>query len=300
MALEKSQQLNETLEADLEKVQKEASNSFDAMSVAGTYTSRYPQSGYAASTRRGRSSPTSSIISGFDPAHSSPGPTSLSALRAGGGEPMGGGSGMLPMMTAQRDRYRKKIEELNSELQKSHTTISGLRSEVNALQKDNLDLYEKTRYVSSYNRSTGSSAYTSGGNGNPGVVNVGSSNTTSSGLTMDRYRTTYESNLSPFAAFRGRESARALKRMSVFERMVFRITRLVLATRTSRNLFALYCVGLHLLVFLMLYWSATADIEGSRVIAASAANAAAGGGPVAAGGADPVEWQKEGFQEGTS
>lgn len=42
--LERSQNLNATLENDLEKVQQEASNNFpsSAMSVAGTYTSRYP------------------------------------------------------------------------------------------------------------------------------------------------------------------------------------------------------------------------------------------------------------------
>ncbi|KAF2010967.1 hypothetical protein BU24DRAFT_399081 [Aaosphaeria arxii CBS 175.79] len=288
MELEKSRNLNETLEADLEKVQQEASNAFEssAMSVAGTYTSRYPQSSYGG-TRRGRAtSPTSSIISGFDPAHSQ---TTLSSLRAGG-EPGGGGSGILPMVTAQRDRFKKRNGELEAELQKSYKTVSTLRSEISALQKDNLDLYEKTRYVSSYNRgghASGTSA--TAVNANPSTIHVSSD--TSSGLTMDRYRSAYESSISPFAAFRGRESNRALKRMSVFERLVFRITRLVLATRTSRNLFAAYCMGLHLMVFWMLYSYATADIG------AAVATATAAGGPVAVPGTEPVEWQKESFEE---
>ena len=139
MDLEKSKLLNETLEADLEKVQQEASNAFDpsAMSVAGTYTSRYPQSSFAG-TRRGRaSSPTSSIISGFDPAHTPQ--NTLSALRAGGGDAPGG-SGILPMVTAQRDRFKKRNTELEAELQKSYQSVSSLRSEVAALQKDNHDL----------------------------------------------------------------------------------------------------------------------------------------------------------------
>ena len=293
MELEKSRNLNETLEADLEKVQQEASNAFDpgAMSVAGTYTSRYPQSSYAA-TRRGRSSPTSSIISGFDPAHTPGTPSTLSSLRAG--EPVGGGSGILPMVTAQRDRFKKRNSELEAELQKAYQNVSTLRSEVSALQKDNLDLYEKTRYVSSYNRAgAGSSASAYSSNPNPSTIQM--TGDTSSGLTMDRYRSAYESNLSPFAAFRGRESARALKRMSVFERMVFRVTRLVLATRTSRNLFAVYCLALHLLVFLMLYWSATADMHSTM---APVAVAASRGGPIAAGADEGAVWQKEGFEKG--
>ncbi|KAF2816064.1 golgi membrane protein [Mytilinidion resinicola] len=296
MELEKSRRLTETLENDLEKVQQEASNAFpsSAMSVAGTYASRYPQSSFGG--RRKQSSPTSSIISGFDPQQASL--NTMEAIRMG--EPVGGGSGILPMVTAQRDRFKKRNSELESELSKAYQNVSSLRSEIASLQKDNLDLYEKTRYVSTYNRGhpAGSSALQYSTNPNPSTIQVSSD--TSSGLTMDRYRSTYEQNISPFAAFRGRESARALKRMSVFERIVFRITRLVLATRTSRNLFAAYCLGLHLLVFFMLYWAGTADIEKhSANLGEAALAAAAGGGPVDGGGeANPGDWHQEGFQEG--
>ncbi|PSN75007.1 Golgi membrane protein-like protein [Corynespora cassiicola Philippines] len=286
MELEKSRNLNETLEADLEKVQQEASNAFDpsAMSVAGTYVSRYPQSSYAGTRRGGgRSSPTSSIISGFDPQPSQ-------SLRPG--DAAGGGSGILPMVTAQRDRFKKRNAELEAELQKTYTTVSSLRNEVAALQKDNLDLYEKTRYVSSYNRGPSSSASAYAANPNPNTIHI--SDNTSSGLTMDRYQSAYESRISPFAAFRGRESARALRRMHVFERMVFRVTRLVLQTRTSRNLFAAYCLGLHFMVFWML-WSYAGASAGATI-----ATAAAPGGPIAAGGDDPTVWQKEGFEKGGS
>ncbi|KAF1950055.1 hypothetical protein CC80DRAFT_497069 [Byssothecium circinans] len=276
MELEKSRNLNETLEADLEKVQQEATNAFDpsAMSVAGTYTSRYPQSSFAGTRRGGgRSSPTSSIISGFDPAHA---PQSLSALRAGG-EPMGGGSGILPMVTAQRDRFKKRNAELEAELQKTYQNVSSLRSEVASLQKDNLDLYEKTRYVSSYNRSSGggpaSSASSYAANPNPSKIHI--SDSTSSGLTMDRYRSQYESNISPFARFRGSETARALRRMHVLERMVFRVTKFVLQTRATRNLFAGYLLGLHFLLFWML-WSYGGEhaVVAAGPIAAAAAAAA--------------------------
>jgi homeobox protein cut-like len=264
MELEKSRALNETLEADLEKVQQEASNTFDpsGMSVAGTYVSRYPQS----SARRGRSSPTSSIISGFDNSSASP----LASLRAG--EAMGGGSGILPMVTAQRDRFKKRNSELEAELQKSYQNVSALRSEIGALQKDNLDLYEKTRYVSSYNahsRAPTSSASAFSANPNPSTVNIGNDAT-------DRYQAKYESNLSPFAAFRGSESARAMKRMHLFERMILRVTKFVLQTRISRNMFAGYLIALHFMVFVMLFNDGgTSAAAGSAIV-----NAASAGGPV--------------------
>ena len=60
---------------------------------------------------------------------------------------MGGGSGILPMITAQRDRFKKRNAQLETELSESHRAVSKLRQEIAALQKDNLQLYEKTRYV---------------------------------------------------------------------------------------------------------------------------------------------------------
>ena len=296
--LERVQILNATLETDLVKVQQEASNAFpsSAMSVAGTYTSRYPSSSYNANSfpsRKGRVSPTSSIISGFDPqsAHRN----TLDAIRAG--EPVGGGSGIMPMIQAQRDRFKQKNTQLEEELSKQYNTVSSLRQEIASLQKDNLNLYEKSRYVSTYSRgapSSSASAYAQP----PQSTAISVSAETPSGLSLDRYRSTYEANLSPFAAFRGRESTRAYKRMSLPERVVFSITRMVLANRTSRNLFAFYCFSLHILIFVMLYWmhSFDASKHASKLSEAVNVAAAAGGNP----GADAQhgDWLQEGFEAG--
>ena len=296
--LERAQNLNATLETDLVKVQQEASNAFpsSAMSVAGTYTSRYPSSSYNANSfpsRKGRVSPTSSIISGFDP--QSTHRNTLDAIRAG--EPVGGGSGIMPMIQAQRDRFKQKNTQLEEELSKQYNTVSSLRQEIASLQKDNLNLYEKSRYVSTYSRgapSSSASAYAQP----PQSTAISVSAETPSGLSLDRYRSTYEANLSPFAAFRGRESTRAYKRMSLPERVVFSITRMVLANRTSRNLFAFYCLSLHILIFVMLYWMHSFDVSKHASNLSEAVNvaAAAGGNP----GADAQhgDWLQEGFEAG--
>lgn len=292
MELEQTQKLNATLENDLQKTQQEASNAFETMSVAGTYTSRYPKSHYG--SRRGRAaSPTSSIIGGFEPTESgSQSPrlgNTLESLRAG--EAVGGGSGILPMVTAQRDRFKKKMGELEQELQKQYQTVSSLRGEVASLQKDNLNLYEKTRYVSTYNR-TATSGASYAGNPNPSTVVIGSGSDA-------RYKSAYEANISPFQAFRGRESARAMKRMSLPERAVFQLTRMVLATRTSRNLFALYCVGLHLLVFMMLYYMGSADTTAHASSLSTSTLKEQVEAVAAAGGAEGHgDWQAAGFEAG--
>ncbi|RMJ21975.1 golgi membrane protein [Aspergillus sp. HF37] len=221
--LEKSQKLSTTLENDLLRVQEEAANAFpsSAMSTTGTYTSKYPHS-----SRRGGTSPTSSIISGFDHAVGSGSPSTMDAIRAG--DPVGGGSGIMPMIQAQRDRFKKKNAELEEELSKMYATVKSLRQEVSALQKDNLNLYERTRYVSTYNRGHGASSSVSGYANKPSNTSVHLSADTPSGLSLDRYQSAYEAQISPFAAFRGRETARAYKRMSIPERIVFSLTRIIL------------------------------------------------------------------------
>lgn len=293
--LERSQKLNATLESDLLTVQQEASNTFpsSAMSTTGTYTSRYPNSSYNAdsfASRRGRSSPTSSIISGFDPQTQSR--NTLDAIRAG--EAVGGGSGIMPMIQAQRDRFKQKNNQLEEQLSQQYSTVSDLRREVASLQKDNLNLYEKSRYVSTYNRGNHSSASSYA----PPIQtsSVSTSDDTPSGSSLDRYRSSYEANLSPFAAFRGRESTRAYKRMSLPERIVFSITKMVLANRTSRNIFAMYCFGLHVLIFIMLYWMASVDATNhssnlSEAMSAGALTAGANPGAAAPHG----DWRQEGF-----
>lgn len=274
--LDKSRTLNEKLESDLESMKVEGANAFPSgASVAGTYITRAPM-------RRGKASPTSSIISGMD-----------GRTGPGDREAVGGGSGILPMVTAQRDRFKKKNAQLEHELSDTHRTVQQLRQEVAALQKDNLNLYEKTRYVSTYNRGGAtSSAYAS--NPNPSTVAIGG--TGNPGISLDRYRQAYESNISPFAAFRGRESARAYRRMNFPERVVYSITRMVLASRTSRNLFAAYCVALHIVVFLSLYWLGNADFE-KHASNFGAAAAAGQGSALADGGTSHGRWREDRFGE---
>lgn len=290
--LESSQVANTTLESDLVKIQREMANGLDTsgMSVAGTYTSRNLATSFKG--RRGRTSPTSSIISGFDPASTSR--TNLDALRAG--DPVGGGSGILPMIQAQRDRFKQKNSQLEEEMSKQHDMISSLRQEVSSLQKDNLSLYEKTRYVSTYNRghqASSASTYSR----SPQGASVQSSSEPLSDLGSDhRYRSAYEANISPFAQFRGREATRAYKRMSLPERIIFSITRMVLANRTSRNLFAGYCMALHMLIFVMLYWMTAADhSQHASHLGDSTAVGAGVVGAIAGADSQHGDWQQEGF-----
>ena len=248
--LTQSRQLNTRLEDDLYKLQSESHYTpfSSAMSTVGT---RYAPS--ISHGRAGRVSPTSSIISGFSPP--------VDSIR---GEPAAVGAGILPMITAQRDRFKQRNTQLEEDIAKSNSTISSLRQEVAALQKDNSQLFEKMRYISTYPQSRASG---------DSYVTIGSTSATPGGTTSslsaasgmhDRYRAAYEANISPFQAFRGREAARAIRKMGLAERVIYSFAKVVLANRVSRNLFAGYCVFLHVLAFAMVYLAGTKEAGEDR------------------------------------
>ncbi|BFZ61164.1 hypothetical protein YB2330_002223 [Saitoella coloradoensis] len=223
-------------------------------SVAGRTTAGWTVSGWTTAGRTeraglggGRVSPTSSIIGLRDD-------TPLSSLKIPGSDGAVGnaGAGILPIVTQQRDRFRARAAQLEEDLRKQNTTIAQLRSEVEGLQKDNVQLYEKTRYLSQY-RETGTSG--------------GVRRTRAEELALDdleggnKYGKAYEQSVNPFEAFRGKESARALSSLNGFDKIVYSMSRTVLANKVTRNLFVGYSVFLHFLVMMCLYRLTLIDTE---------------------------------------
>lgn len=214
--LEKTNNLNQKLEEDLLKTNNSRGGS--AMSVI----SGWHRPG---TVRSGRISPTASILGG-DTGGPLLSPSTLSV-------PSGADTSILPIITQQRDRFKARNTELEEELRKNWTTINTLRKEIDSVKSENVELYEKARYASSYKR-------------NNALLNTDFSS------TEDKYRTVYEEGLSPFQQFKGRETERALSKMGPAERIAYSFTRFVLVNRFSRNLFMVYCLALHVLVMLML------------------------------------------------
>ncbi|OBA20531.1 hypothetical protein METBIDRAFT_43761 [Metschnikowia bicuspidata var. bicuspidata NRRL YB-4993] len=154
---------------------------------------------------------------------------------------------ILPIITKQRDRFREKNKSLEDDLRKQQSTINDLRRKNSQLQTDNEDLYEKTRYVaslrgkdyksmsrdSSYQRENGRKLL----NPKSNVRNL-----------ENPYHISYESKLHPIEQFRQKEQERVNSRLSPVERLFIFVTRSVLATRTTRILFLVYCVCLHCIV----------------------------------------------------
>lgn len=223
-------QLNEKLEGDLAQTNDTVSKlgTGPAMSVVSGWGRSVIGGGPIAGKRVGRLSPTASIIGGYDPSETATLGSNSSAVAD---------ASILPIVTQQRDRFRTRNSELEEDLRKSWSTISQLKKELDSVKRDNVDLYEKARYASSYKRS-------------PATANI----FTSGSNTESSYRDIYEEGISPYQQFKGRESERALSKMGPAERALYSLTRTILVNRTSRNLFAAYCVGLHLLVITILMY----------------------------------------------
>ncbi|ODQ52459.1 hypothetical protein SAICODRAFT_129188 [Saitoella complicata NRRL Y-17804] len=235
--LDEQRALNSKLENDLLQV-NDAKTPGGGGSVAGRTNAGWTVSGWTTAGRTeraggGRVSPTSSIIGLRDDAP-------LSSLKIPGSD--GGNAGILPIVTQQRDRFRARAAQLEEDLRKQNATIAQLRSEVEGLQKDNVQLYEKTRYLSQYRETSG-----------------GVRRTRAEELALDdleggnKYGKAYEQSVNPFEAFRGKESARALSSLNGFDKIVYSMSRMVLANKVTRNLFVGYSVFLHLLVMMCLY-----------------------------------------------
>lgn len=86
--------------------------------------------------------------------------------------------------------------------------------------------------------------------------------------------------------------------MSLPERVVFTVTRIVLTNRMSRNIFAFYLLVLHILIFLMLFWMHSVDSKQISNLGAATGSAALVGGaahPNPGADAKHGDWQQEGF-----
>lgn len=83
------------------------------------------------------------------------------------------------------------------ELRKQYQIITDLRTDIRSLQGDNLKLYEKVRYMQSYQSESSTS-------GVRGTLDPLPANSSTRPDDISKYRTRYEEAMNPFEVFRGR------------------------------------------------------------------------------------------------
>ncbi|KAF9351957.1 hypothetical protein BGX34_000260 [Mortierella sp. NVP85] len=181
---------------------------------------------------------------------------------------------ILPIVTSQRDRFRQRNSELEEQLRQQSEQISNLKNEISQLQRDNLKLYEKAKYMQSYRDESSGSGVGAGYSApstvvdfttpfrNSGVVGrsgAGYKKDDGDDIHMqsldptDKYRSMYEETMNPFEAFHKKEESRRFNSMTPADKAMLTMSRLVLTNKWTRTMLVTYTMGLHFLMVMMLY-----------------------------------------------
>ncbi|XP_042542443.1 protein CASP isoform X6 [Dipodomys spectabilis] len=161
------------------------------------------------------------------------------ASASAGTLPGGHVDSLLSIICSQRERFRSRNQELETESRLAQHTINALQSELDSLRADNVKLFEKIKFLQSY----------------PGR-GAGSDD------TEQRYSSQYEERLDPFSSFSKRERQRKYLSLSPWDKATLGMGRLVLSNKMARTIGFFYTLFLHCLVFLVLYklaWSESVE-----------------------------------------
>jgi homeobox protein cut-like len=175
---------------------------------------------------------------------------------------------MLDIVAGQRDRFRARTLELETENQKMSERLEKVTTDKDALQTDNVRLYEKIRYLQSYAQSASAQRGVGGGGSSTraadvapassaGSVVIGIDEDEGTGGFLNQYRSMYEEMVNPYTLFNRRERHKRISEMSAPERLTLRATQRAVSSKTSRLFVFAYMLCLHLLVFVVLVFVAS-------------------------------------------
>lgn len=121
------------------------------------------------------------------------------------------------IVMAQRDRLRARCDALEAERDSFKRELQAQVQASESLKSDNTKLYEKVRYLQSYNKTAGNrgSAYN----------RSNSLNAADRDLDLEALEQRYEASVDPFRQFSRAERQRKLNEMSPMERTVFIVAK---------------------------------------------------------------------------
>ncbi|GJN23555.1 hypothetical protein PR202_gb11215 [Eleusine coracana subsp. coracana] len=153
-------------------------------------------------------------------------------------------SSMLKVICNQRDRFRARLRETEEELRRLKEKYEMLTVELEKTKADNVQLYGKIRYVQDYSQdkivSRGPKKYAED-------IESGSSDVEA------KYKKMYEDDINPFAAFSKKERDQRYKELGFRDKITLSSGRFLLGNKYARTFIFFYSIGLHLLVFTLLY-----------------------------------------------
>uniref|UniRef100_A0AAZ3QC65 Protein CASP n=1 Tax=Oncorhynchus tshawytscha TaxID=74940 RepID=A0AAZ3QC65_ONCTS len=157
--------------------------------------------------------------------------------------PQGQMDSLLSFISSQRERFHSHNQELEAESRSMQVTMQALQSELDSLHADNINLYEKIKFLQSYPGRAG---------GSDDTVTV-------------RYSSQYEERLDPFASFSKKERHHRYLSLSPWDKVTLSPWdkgRSILSNQMARTITFFYTLFLHCLVFLVLYETAWSESIG--------------------------------------
>ena len=141
---------------------------------------------------------------------------------------------LLPIISSQRERFRNRNLELESQNAHQQRQITLLQNEVDSVRHDNVKLYEKIKFLQSY-------------------PTQGATNVQMEDDSVKRYSSQYEERIDPFAVFSQREKQQRYSNLTAPEKVTLNMGRFILSNKIARTLVFFYTLLLHCLVFIVLY-----------------------------------------------
>eukprot|EP01125_Pyxidicula_operculata_P010839 TRINITY_DN3565_c0_g1_i2.p1 TRINITY_DN3565_c0_g1~~TRINITY_DN3565_c0_g1_i2.p1 ORF type:complete len:170 (+),score=44.58 TRINITY_DN3565_c0_g1_i2:219-728(+) len=164
---------------------------------------------------------------------------------------------MLQMIWDQRDRFKSKIHDLESQNRKLEEDLKTYEIQSSSLKNDNVKLYEKIKYLQSYGAAGGGGAGSSqkSGQRSDSINNEENYKTSTTTDVESKYKAIYEDNVNPFAAFNKKEKLERYKNLNTVEKLILSTTKFFLSTKKTRFVLFVYMFILHALVFTLLWRS---------------------------------------------
>ncbi|EGG18414.1 C-terminal CASP domain-containing protein [Cavenderia fasciculata] len=165
---------------------------------------------------------------------------------------------MMDIVISQRDRFKLKIIELENDKNQFEKNIETLKSETSSLKQDNIKLFEKIRFLQSYENNNRGGKMTKQNS----MVDLERGATgQQQGVVDKKYEQLYEDSINPFNSFSKKEKYRRYKEMNSAEQVILNASRFFLSNKYSRIFLFVYSILLHLLVFYTLYYTSTTTQE---------------------------------------
>lgn len=147
----------------------------------------------------------------LDPSVPAPTPLKTPSATVSASEKAEDDHSVATIVMAQRDRLRARCDALEAERDSFKRELQAQVVASESLKADNSKLYEKVRYLQSYNRPTGRQG-----------------RTLDRDLDLEALEQRYEASVDPFKQFSKEERQRKFKEMSPMERTVFVVAKTVL------------------------------------------------------------------------